>query len=134
MNNLEKLGKLSETIGKIYFRLLLMLLIIAAIAVQVSRIENNQGIGKIAVIIGTLVGFGVFYLILRSLFRPIYGLNAIINQKDHNSATNTEFKRKWWVSLICSIIMALLPVIPTFGISILIMIPQFMLLAKSKDL
>jgi len=132
MNNLEKLGKLSETIGKIYFRLLLIVLIIGVIAIQMSKVENNEGIDKIAIIVGSIVGFGISYFILRLLFRPVYDLNSTINQRIYNQITNTEFKKKWWLSLICSTIVALLPVIPTFGISILIMIPQFILLTKSR--
>jgi hypothetical protein len=132
MNNLEKLGKLSEIIGKIYFNLLLIVLIISIIAIQMSKVDNSEGVDKIAIIIGSIVGFGIFFFILRLLFRPVYGLNNAINQRIYNQIKNTEFKKKWWLSLICATIVALLPVIPTFGISILIMVPQFILLTKSR--
>lgn len=134
MNNLEKLGKQTETIGKIYFRLLLILLFIGVVMVQISKINENQGTNKIAVIVGSIIGFAIFYFISKLVFKPVYSLNKTINERINNQITENQFKRSWWTSLVCSVIVALVPIIPTFGISILVMIPQFRLLTKSKNL
>lgn len=134
MNNLKKLGKLSETIGKSIFRLLVFIIVIIAFVMQLEKNRNISLSGRVGVIIGTIVAIFLFYFILRALFRPIYNLNNEIQLRLTNQLTGQEYTRKWILSLICTIIISLLFIIPSFGISVLLMLPQFILLYKSKGI
>lgn len=134
MNNLKKLGKLSETIGKSIFRLLVFIIVIIAFVIQLEKNRNISLSGRVGVIIGTIVAIFLFYFILRTLFRPIYNLDNNIQLRLTNQFTVQQYKSKWIMSLICSVIISLLFIIPSFGISVLLMLPQFILLYKSKDI
>lgn len=134
MNNLKKLGKLSETIGKSIFRLLVFIIVIIAFVMQLEKNRNISLSGRVGVIIGTIVAIFLFYFILRTLFRPIYNLDNNIQLRLTNQFTVQQYKSKWIMSLICSVIISLLFIIPSFGISVLLMLPQFILLYKSKDI
>ena len=134
MNNLKKLGKLSETIGKSIFRLLVFIIVIIAFVTQLEKNINISLSERVGVIIGTIVAIFLFYFILRALFRPIYNLNNEIQLRLTNQLAGQEYTRKWIMSLICTVIISLLLIIPSFGISVLLMLPQFILLYKSKEI
>lgn len=134
MNDLKKLGKTSEIIGKSIFRLLVIMIVVLAFIMQLEKNRNATLYGRVGVIIGTIVAIFVFYFILRVLFRPIYNLNNDIQLRLTNQFTVQEYTRKWIMSLICTTIISLLFIIPSFGISVLLMLPQFILLYKSKDI
>lgn len=128
MNDINKLGKMTEVIGKLLFGLLVAILIVVAFAMQSAKYQNKDLSEKIAVIIGVIVGIVILYFILRSLFRPIYKLNRNIQLRKESKLNFQQFKTKWLMCLICSIIISLLPVVLTYGLSIVVMIPQFLLL------
>ena len=134
MNNLKKLGKLSTTIGKSIFRLLVFTIVIIAFVIQLEKNKNISLSGRVGGIIGTIVAIFLFYFILRALFRPIYNLDNNIQLRLTNQFTVQQYKSKWIMSLICSLIISLLFIIPSFGISVLLMLPHFFLLYKSKDI
>ena len=134
MNNLKKLGKLSAIIGKSIFRLLVFTIVIIAFVMQLEKNRNISLSGRVWIIIGTIVAIFLFYFILRALFRPIYNLDNNIQLRLTNQFTVQQYKSKWIMSLICSVIISLLFIIPSFGISVLLMLPQFILLYKSKDI
>ncbi|MCA6068719.1 hypothetical protein JI747_016245 [Chryseobacterium sp. RG1] len=128
MNDINKLGKMTEVIGKLLFGLLVAILIVLAFAMQLTKYQNKDFSEKIAVVIGAIVSIGVLYIVLRLLFRPIYNLNRNIQLRKEGKLNFQQFKTKWLMCLICSIIICLLPIIPTYGLSIVVMIPQFLLL------
>lgn len=128
MNDINKLGKMTEIIGKLLFGLLVAIIIVVAFAMQLTKYQNKDFSEKIAVVIGAIVGIGVLYIVLRLLFRPIYNLNRNIQLRKEGKLNFQQFKTKWLMCLICSIIICLLPIIPTYGLSIVVMIPQFLLL------
>ncbi|MCY1660392.1 hypothetical protein [Chryseobacterium sp. SL1] len=134
MNNLKKLGKVSETIGKSIFCLLVFIIVIIAFVTQLEKNINISLSERAGVIIGTIVAIFLFYFILRALFRPIYNLNNEIQLRLTNQLTGQEYTSKWIMSLICTVIISLLLIIPSFGISFLLMLPQFILLYKSKEI
>ncbi|MGE8533006.1 MAG: hypothetical protein ACN6OJ_00300 [Chryseobacterium sp.] len=134
MNNLKKLGKLSAIIGKSIFRLLVFTIVIIAFVMQLEKNRNATLSGRVGVIIGTIIAIFLFYFILRGLFRPIYNLDNNIQLRLTNQCTGQQYRGKWIMSLICSIIISLLFIIPSFGISVLLMLPQFILLYKSKEI
>lgn len=132
MNDINKLGKITEIIGKLIFGLLVTLLIVFTFGMQLEKHQDKALSDKIAIIIGTILGVALLYFILRSFFRPIYNLNLNIQLREADKLNHDQFKSKWLTSLICSVIISLLPIIPTFGISIIAMIPQFILLYNSR--
>lgn len=135
MENINKLGRISEIIGKGIFYLILILLTIAGIVMSLTKLEDKpETINVIAVLVGTIIAISLFYLLLRVLFRPIYNLNKNIKFKIDNQITQNEFKTKWIKSLICSLLFGLLFILGTFGLSLLMMIPHYLLLNKSRSL
>lgn len=135
MENINKLGRTSEIIGKGIFYLIMILLTIAGIVMSLTKLEDKPGIiNVIAVLVGTIIAISLFYLLLRALFRPIYNLNKNIKLKIDNKIYQNEFKTKWIKSLICSLLFGLLFILGTFGLSLLMMIPHYLLLNKSRSL
>ncbi len=142
MENLYKLGKTSEIIGKFLFYSITVFLSIALVVISISKIQGNDVfnfdnlekpgvLGIIGIITGNLILGLIAYFIIRSIFRPIYNLNKNIRLKTSNQLTEREFKTKWNVSLICSLIFGLSFAF-AFGISLLLMIPHYILLIKSR--
>jgi hypothetical protein len=135
MENINKLGRISEIIGKGMFYLIIILLTIAGIVLSLTKLEDKPGaLNIIAVLVGTVIAISLFYLLIRLLFRPIYNLNRNIQLKISNQLTQNEFKNKWVISLICSLLFGLLFILGTFGLSLLLMIPHYILLNKSRTL
>lgn len=135
MDRINKLGKTSELIGKFMFYSIIIIIFVAGIVMSLSRLEDKPGmLTTILVFVGTFIVIGLFYFVIRALFRPIFNLNKNIALKIHNQITEKEFKKEWFKSLICSLIFGLLFIIGTFGISLLIMIPHYFLLIKSKGI
>jgi hypothetical protein len=135
MENINKLGRISEIIGKGMFYLIIILLIIAGIVLSLTKLEDKPGaLNIIAVLVGTVIAISFFYLLIRLLFRPIYNLNRNIQLKISNQLTQNEFKTKWITSLICSLLFGLIFILGTFGLSLLMMIPHYILLNKSRIL
>lgn len=135
MENLNKLGRISEIIGKGLFYIIMIILSIAGIVMSLTKLDNKpEIISIIAIIVGTTISVTLFYLLIRLLFRPIYNLNKKIHLKIDNQLTKKEFKTIWTFSLICSLLFGLLFIIGTFGLSLLMMIPHYILLSKSRSL
>lgn len=135
MENLNKLGRISEIIGKGLFYVIIIFLSIAGVVMSLTRLENKPGaINIIAVLVGTIIAISLFYFLIRLLFRPIYNLNKNIQLKIGSQLTQNEFKNKWVISLICSLLFGLLFILGTFGLSLLLMIPHYILLNKSRTL
>ncbi|GAA5091488.1 hypothetical protein GCM10023210_18930 [Chryseobacterium ginsengisoli] len=132
MNDINKLGKMTEIIGKFLFGLLVAIIIVVAFAMQLTKYQNNGLSEKIAVMIGTLLCMVILIFILRLIFKPIYNLNSEIQLIKEGKLDPQSFKTKWLISLICSAIVSILPILPSFGLSIIIMLPQFLLLYKSN--
>lgn len=135
MERISKLGKITEIIGKIIFYFLIIISLFVVVSYNISKTEKNP---ETSILIGSILG-GILALILiyyfwRLLFRPIYNLNKNIILKIENQISKREFKKKWIISLICSLIFGVLFIVGTFGISLLTMIPQYVLLIKSKDI
>lgn len=135
MERISKLGKITEIIGKIIFYFLIIISLFVVVSYNISKTEKNP---ETSILIGSILG-GILALILiyyfwRLLFRPIYNLNKNIILKIENQISEREFKKKWIISLICSLIFGVLFIVGTFGISLLTMIPQYVLLIKSKDI
>jgi arginine exporter protein ArgO len=135
MENINKLGRMSEIIGKGLFYVIIIFLSIAGVVMCLTRLENKPGtINIIAVLVGTIIAISLFYFLIRFLFRPIYNLNKNIQLKIGGQLTQNEFKNKWAISLICSLLFGLLFILGTFGLSLLLMIPHYILLNKSRTL
>lgn len=135
MERISKLGKITEIIGKIIFYFLIISSLFVVVSYNISKTEKNP---ETSILIGSILG-GILALILiyyfwRLLFRPIYNLNKNIILKIENQISEREFKKKWIISLICSLIFGVLFIVGSFGISLLTMIPQYVLLIKSKEI
>ena len=132
---MNKLGKITEVIGKTLFYLLIIISLFVVVSYNVSKTEKNPDTSiLIGSILGNILALILIYYFWRLLFRPIYNLNKNINLRIDNQITEKDFKNKWLFSLICSLIFGVLFIIGTFGISLLTMIPQYILLSKSKNI
>lgn len=132
---MNKLGKITEVIGKTLFYLLIIISLFVVVSYNVSKTEKNPDTSiLIGSILGNILALILIYYFWRLLFRPIYNLNKNIKLKNNNQITEKDFKNKWLFSLICSLIFGVLFIIGTFGISLLTMIPQCILLSKSKNI
>lgn len=132
---MNKLGKITEVIGKTLFYLLIIISLFVVVSYNVSKTEKNPDTSiLIGSILGNILALILIYYFWRLLFRPIYNLNKNIKLKNNNQITEKDFKNKWLFSLICSLIFGVLFIIGTFGISLLTMIPQYILLSKSKNI
>lgn len=134
MKSINKLGETSEIIGKILFFLLVIISIFVVISYNLSKTESNPETSTIiGSILGNILAVVLVYYFWRLIFRPIYSLNKNVQLKRNNQLTEKEFKRKWTISLICSLIFGILFIIGTFGISLLLMMPHYLFLNKSKS-
>ena len=135
MKNINKIGKVSEIIGKVLFYFLIIVSIFVVISFNLSKLEDKpEGSIIIGSILGNILAVVLIYYFWRLLFRPIYNLNKNVQLKTNNELTEKAFKSKWNISLICSLIFGLLLIIGTFGVSFILMIPQYVLLNKSRVL
>ena len=135
MERISKLGKITEIIGKIIFYFLIIISLFVVVSYNISKTEKNPETSiLIGSILGNILALILIYYFWRLLFRPIYNLNKNIILKIENQIAEREFKKKWIISLICSLIFGVLFIVGTFGISLLTMIPHYILLIKSKDI
>ncbi len=135
MENINKLGRISEIIGKGLFYVIIIFLTVTGVVMSLTKLENKLvAINIITVLVGTLIAISIFYFLIRLLFRPIYNLNKNIQLKIGSQLTQNEFKNKWVISLICSLLFGLLFILGTFGLSLLLMMPHYFLLNKSRTL
>ena len=135
MNDLTKLGKTTEIIGKSVFYILIIAISILGIGLTLIKYEHRpEKVMIIASLIGTLLVLVIAFFLLRVLFRPIYNLNKNLKLRLNEELTTIQFKTKWTISLICSLIFGLVFIIGTFGVSFLAMIPQYILLFKTKEI
>lgn len=144
MKSKNKLGEISEIIGKFLFYSSVVILLVAIITISLSKIDGKDIINfedsrppetfeKVGILIGNLIVAVIIYYFLKALFKPIYNLNKNIQLRLNNELSEKEFSRRWEVSLICSLIFGLLFIIGTFGVSFLLMIPHYMLLQESRS-
>lgn len=135
MKSINRLGKISEVIGKTLFYILIVITVFIVISFNLSNLEENPEISiVIGSILGNILAVVLVYYFWRLLFRPIYNLNKNIQLKSNNQLTEQQFKKKWTISLISSLIFGILFIVGTFGISLLLMIPHYLLMSKSKSL
>ncbi len=135
MKNLNKLSKTSEYIGKFLFYTIVIILSVASIVMTLTTLgDQSDIILTIAVLAGSFIVIILLFYLLRALFRPIFNLNKNVQLKISNQITEKEFKTKWKLSLICSLIFGILFIIGTLGLSFLLMIPHYILLNKTKGL
>jgi len=135
MKNISKLGRVSEIIGKIIFYFLIIISLFVVVSYNISKTDKNPETSiLIGAILGNILALILIYYFWRLLFRPIYNLNKSITLKIENQITEREFKKKWTISVICSLIFGVLFIVGTFGISLIIMIPQYILIMKSKNI
>lgn len=132
---IKKPNRISETIGKVLFYLFVVITIFITISFNLSKLEDSP---EISIIIGSVLGnilaTILIYYFWRLFFRPIYNLRKNIILYYSDEITEKEFKRKWIISLVCSLIFGLLFIVGTFGVSLIIMIPHYILLGKTKDI
>lgn len=133
--NINKLGKVSEIIGKIVFYFLVTASVFVVVSFNLLRLGDKPGTPIIiGSILGNLLAVFLIYFFWRLLFRPIYSLNKSIQLEANSELNEKRFKSKWRISLICSLIVGLLFIVGTLGVSLLLMIPQYALLNESKKL
>src|SRR5690606_38992224 len=114
MNNLDKLGKISETIGMILFYVLIIISAVIVIAFNVSNLETTPETSiVVGSILGNILAIALIYFFWKLLFRPIYMLNKNIKKKVNKHLTSKEYSTKWTISFICSLVFGLLFIIPT---------------------
>ena len=135
MESISKLGRITEIIGKVIFYFLIIVSLFVVVSYNISKSEKDPESSIVIMsILGNILALILIYYFWRLLFRPIYNLNKNIILKIENQISEREFKKKWIISLICSLIFGVLFIVGTFGISLLTMIPQYVLLIKSKDI
>ena len=137
MENTTTLEKTTRIIGKTtktIFSVLWYLILILSFVMNYADVNGNSP--DIATIIGRVLGILLFgyigNLILRILLKPSIEFGDVKNQYLENELNVINYKKKWNRNLLFSIIFSVLFLIPTFGISIILMIPNFILLSKSK--
>lgn len=135
MKNIKELSKISEIIGYILFYLVVVVSVIVAISFNLSNLENEPETSIIiGALLGSLLAIILIFFLWKLLFRPIYSFNKTIKLKMSDQIGAKTFKNKWVISLICSGIFGVLFIIGTFGISLLLMLPHYVLLAKTKNI
>lgn len=129
-NTTRIIGKTTKTI----FSILWYLILILSFVMNYADVNGNSP--DTATIIGRVLGILLFgyigNLILRTLLKPSIEFGNVKNQYLENELNTINYKKKWNKNLLFSIIFSVLFLIPTFGISIILMIPNFILLSKSK--
>lgn len=124
------IGKITKTVFSIFWYLILILSFIMNYA------DSSGLTPDTATIIGRVIGVLLFgylgHLILKVLLKPSIEFGEVKNQYLENELNVTSYKKKWQKNLLLSILFSILFLIPTFGISVILMIPNFILLAKSK--
>jgi hypothetical protein len=129
------LGKTSAIIGKSIFYFLVLASAFITISFNLSNLEEHAGISiLIGSFLGNMLAIVLIYLFWRLWLKPIYSFDNTVNQKLNSQIEQKAYKAKWNVSLICSLLFGLLFSIGTFGISLLIMVPHYIFLSKTKKL
>lgn len=127
------LGKISQVIGKVIFYILILASVFITISFNLSKLSEYP---ETSIIIGSILGnilaIVLIYFFWRLWFKPIYGFYQIVNMKLNNQIEQKAYKSKWTTSLVCSLIFGLLFIVGTFGISLLLMIPHYIFLTKTK--
>ena len=133
MKNINKIGKVSEIIGKMLFYFLIALSIIVVISFNLSKL-GDQPDGSIIIgsILGNILAVFIIYFFWRLLFRPIYNFNNNVRLKLKSQLSEQTFRSKWSISLFCSLLFGILFVVGTFGISLILMIPHYIFLSRVK--
>ena len=139
MSNTNSLGKITKTIGLITLNLFSILWFLALLLTRVSSFSNQQYVEStemIGVFIGSIIGivlFGYFGIrLLKFLLRPGINFGQIREQYLNNEINTAHYESKWKGNLYKSIAFSVLLAFPTVGISVLLMIPNFLLLSKTK--
>ena len=117
-----KLGSNTKFIAEMTKAICLALMVIALILMAISL---N--------IIGVLLGI-VGCLLLRKLFNPIINLHENTILFTTHEINKDFYSKKRRNSLIATIIFSVFFFLPTFSISLWVMIPQYVFLAKTKPL
>jgi hypothetical protein len=127
-----KLGNASEVIAKVV-KILLFIELIIVLLISYSSSKTEFGLLEF---IAFLISILIIYIVIRFLFKPIIELysNIKITENKNTPLASWVFREKWVSSLIRTIISCIVFLIPTFGTIPLLMIPHFILLAKSKKL
>lgn len=129
----KNLNRISEIIGKTLFYLFAIISTFVTISFNLSRLKGSS---EVSIIIGSVLGnilaVVLIYYFWRLLFRPIYDLRKNINLYCNNQLSDKEFKKKWIISLVCSVIFGILFIVGSFGFSFLLMIPHYILLKESR--
>ena len=139
MKETASLEKITKTIGKVTLNLLTILWVLTLIFVGLSSASTEDG-GDSAEFLGALIGVGLGIVlfgfigikILQFLLRPSINFGQVREQYLNNEINTSHYQSKWKGNLYKSIAFSVLLAFPTVGISVLLMIPNFLLLSKTK--
>ncbi len=131
---MKNLDKISEIIGKVTFYItficiaIIWFALLGAIREKIlnSVFEINTQYYQLVPLLGIFL-WGILFVILIVGFKFLFKKLRIFLDVQ-------EFNTKWNKSLICSSIFGILLIPLTFGISLLLMIPHYLFLNKTKHL
>ncbi|MET3731476.1 hypothetical protein [Moheibacter stercoris] len=75
----------------------------------------------------------IIILIIHFLFNPIIKISQYFTLYKENSINLKDYKSKWTKSLICTTILNLIFIIPTFGLSLILFIQIFLFYEGNKS-
>lgn len=134
MTNSGTLEKLTKYIGIFTKKLLIIVyigfLIINFLMNYINEIEDSTSL--VIWIIGIIIIIFIVYKLINVLLNPSIGFGEVKNQYISNQIDKNTYLKKWKNNLICSIIFSILFLFPTLGFSILLMIPNYILLYNSR--
>ncbi|MCT3672553.1 hypothetical protein KRE49_09285 [Elizabethkingia meningoseptica] len=142
MDNIYKLGKITQRIGLVAYYLISLPIILFTFFNQLDRMSRRErelnDVMQASSTIGSLLALVIMplilYVLFKRLFKPIYGFNNVIKQRLSNEISANQFEKKSSISKICTIIATLLFIVPTLGTILILTVYQLNLIDKTKCL
>lgn len=136
MMKTKSLGVFSKKIGIITLNIFSLLYYIVLLRVTLSKFYHLDSEDVIVQLFGSILGLVFWgYLgikLLQYLIRPSINFSNVREKYLNNEINTLNYKRQWQGNLKKSIAFSLLFAIPTVGISIIAMIPNYLFLSKTK--
>lgn len=127
MKDISTLKRTTWVLGTAIQYLSCAAIIIYGVNWMASSSEESTGNGLMLVSI-------FFAIVIFLILKYAIALSKSIDLYQDEKISQARYKRDWESSLICSIMGALFLAPLTYGVSFLLFIPQFMLLAKSRNI
>lgn len=120
---------LANALAKVWFYLILLIGFLLLLAQYGNDTSNG---GAMRLLSNILLGV-LFYKLIQLLFKPLKMNQQLYNDYLNENNINKYLKNRTWV-MICTILITVIFILPTFGLILSLTITQFISLSKQKNI